>query len=149
MSVKWDALTATKELAEVEWPCPDKGENVGMKDGIHTEFGYRPFQDQPHAACSGTGRIVPFASLQVGGEKHSPCVASKRCFGTASQGWVDDCQGRGWVPEPDVRVVCWEIFEKHPEIMGSMMQRPDLYGEYEVKEALFRAAQSWLKEQRS
>ena len=27
------------------------------KWGVHTEFGYRPFQDKPHSACNGTGRI--------------------------------------------------------------------------------------------
>ena len=38
--------------------CPDKGEDVGWKDGVHTEFGYRPFQDIPHLACNGTGSIA-------------------------------------------------------------------------------------------
>ena len=46
----WDMVgLATKE-------CPNSGEDVGLNaESIHTEFGYRSFQDRPHTACGGTG----------------------------------------------------------------------------------------------
>lgn len=38
--------------------CPNRGEDVGWsKEGIHTDFGYRPFQDRPHDVCGGSGYI--------------------------------------------------------------------------------------------
>lgn len=48
------------ELAGWKGKCQDKGEEVGWKDGVHTEFGYRPFQDTPHRACNGTGKVYLF-----------------------------------------------------------------------------------------
>ena len=50
------------------WPfrksCPDEGEDVGLNaSGVHTQFGYRPFQDMPHEACSGLG-YVPDVTLE-------------------------------------------------------------------------------------
>ncbi len=57
---------AVKRLAAMTGPCPDdRSQDFGiwMVNGVHTEFGYRRFQDQPHPACKGTGRVPLFPGL--------------------------------------------------------------------------------------
>lgn len=93
-------------IAKAETECPDDGENVGMNHGgIHTEFGYRRFQDHPHVLCNGTGRVPRFPELRAKQNAHRNCAVLARilskpgyCDVLYAESQYGDCHGLGFVP---------------------------------------------------
>ena len=106
-----------RKVLGVTVECPDRGEEVGWKDGVYTEFGYRPFLDHPHAACNGTGRVPRFP------EPGKPCnVRIRGDFGAGDPNFPEArgerhpencprCHGLGYVPSDDSWVLLACAFE--------------------------------------
>src|SRR3990167_7269821 len=101
-----------RKVLGVTVECPDKGEEVGWKNGVHTEFGYRPFQDMPHRPCNGTGKVLRYPHLFEAFYTH--CI---HCY-VEGHPWLNDevgvpvpchvCGGAGYVVRP-VMETCWRL----------------------------------------
>lgn len=83
-------------LAEVEWKCP-----------AHHAF------TPPITLCGvclGTGFVIPFLALRV------PCpnIVNGGAEFFAHLGHPCVCNGRFWIPEPDVERACWEAVDVPP-----------------------------------
>lgn len=85
--------------------------------------------------CSSLGWSLAFHVVQHDKAEDYPC-----------------CQGRGWVPEPDARVACWEVFKLLPNrIKRDIADAPfhlsatsPFFDTWE--EAVLREAEVWLEE---
>ena len=111
-----DTVDLGLRLALATVPCPDDGEDVSMShEGVHTEWGYRRFQDHPHAACGGTGRVPWLKGVRVtcfcygfyrkgeiGAEWHKSANGIKAALRKRNP--IVDCGGRGFTISEDTEV---------------------------------------------
>jgi hypothetical protein len=85
---------------------------------IGSDTQYSEWAKKCGGGCGGTGRIVPFAALRVSRHK-------------VWEGCLSGC--KGYLPEPNVRVACWELRKLGFEGMTEML--------------ILRDAEAWMKEQ--
>lgn len=123
------------DLAKAEVVCPCDG-HVGACGGTCSVC-------QSGECCGGMGRIPLFPTLRVK-RNHWKCPQYGEC---SSEDRFEDCQGRGWVPEPDERVAAWEVFKSLPNrIKQEIVDLPLDDGADCWEEAVFQAGLAYAKE---
>lgn len=129
---RFDFRAAIKWLAEVEWSCPTP---IWHDSKEATENAARcPGQ------CGGTGRIVPFASLRM--ECRIFPHGDRFFHYCAGAPW---CEDREWIPEPDVRVACWEIAKVRADAVRSESEAQRLADNL-AEDSLLLDTEAWVKE---
>lgn len=171
MPNEFDYHASIKRLAEAEWGCPDTKE-FGIEH-CKADLGSELYS---HTLCGGSGRIAPFASLRVRclGEDDGDGTRLCHLGKILAFAWVprgeknpyvthDACDGRGWVPEPDVEKACWKLLSstnwRYTELYRSGTNTwdcrlVDMNGRQSTAndcntslEAVVHAALAWLEEQ--
>lgn len=121
-----------RRLAEVESKCSDCG-GKGFSHDTHHENG-SPIPSGSCVHCTGTGRIVPFASLRAEctSEHSYPYVVSQNATQTVTlTRTCTEASCPGWIPEPDVEKACFCILIKQARrgIAWWLVYEPNLHGQ--------------------